>query len=373
MVDLNHLHILRPEVAENRVLATMPETPHTWQELRAWPRKLDAYVADNFPARPYFIGWINYARYRLGYSGTPQIVVGRSGWLFYDNGSHLDQARDSHPLKATERMNWVSTFAARIEALRPKNITYLVMSAPVKELIYPDKAPPWARKGKGDAEVLDTDARRVGYPNLIALRKALIQRRDLEPKVYPPFDTHWAGLGAYEAYLELVARLRALGYAIKPLPLSAFSRSEVRGSDLATMLGISSFVGEPFPRFENVPVEAGLKTTYLTDKTDWTATRIIDTGLEGKPSIQLTMDSFSSELFHFLYPHFSRIIVSHAQDGFYREDLISTYQPNIVLLEVIESGLRHVMSPPLRPSPAVQDSIERAFWRPADGASATRK
>jgi hypothetical protein len=127
------------------------------------------------------------------------------------------------------------------------------------------------------------------------------------------------------------------------------------------MLGISSFVGQTFPRFENTSLEAGLKTTYLTDKTDWTSPRIINTGLESKPSIQLTMDSFSSELFHFLYPHFSRIIVSHTQDGFFREDLISTYKPNIVLLEVIESGLRHVMSPPLRPSRAVQDNIERAF------------
>lgn len=363
MLAINHLPgLVRPELLENRTLAVLPAVPRDMADLRAYPKKIDAYVMDNFPARPYFISGLNYLRYKAGYSGTPRILVGRHGWLFYDDGSHLEQARDATPLSQKQRRAWVTTLAGRVEHLRSINAVYVVVSAPVKELIYPEKVPRWARLGHGDAELLEADARAVSYPNLLGLRSTLIRERQTHPDVYTPYESHWTGYGARAAYLALCSRLNQLGFAIEPTPASDFSFTDAHGKDLARMLGISSLIHPYFPRFQH-PVQANLKETYLRETGGPNRPHLIETGLTGKPTLQITMDSFGGELLNFLYPHFSRLIVSHPQDGFYREDLISSYHPDIVILEVVEFGLRHAMNPAAEPGPAGRDRIRDHFRR----------
>src|SRR5213075_515709 len=117
--------LVRPELGENRVLAGLPVFPNNAADLRAYPKKIDAYVIDNFPARPYFISALNYLRYKAGYSGTSRILVGSDGWLFYDDGSHLDQARDAAPLSAKQRQAWVTTLAGRVDQLRSMTTVYV--------------------------------------------------------------------------------------------------------------------------------------------------------------------------------------------------------------------------------------------------------
>ena len=54
----------------------------------------------------------------------------------------------------------------------------------------------------------------------------------------------------------------------------------------------------------------------------------------------------------------SRIILTHDQDGFWRPDMIEHFKPDIVLLEVIEPGLRVAMGEGPAPSPAAAARIE---------------
>jgi hypothetical protein len=70
----------------------------------------------------------------------------------------------------------------------------------------------------------------------------------------------------------------------------------------------------------------------------------MDTGALDRPSLLMTGDSFSNELLPFLLPHFSRVVFSHHQDGFFRDDLVTQFSPDVVLLEVFEPGVRHAMS-----------------------------
>jgi hypothetical protein len=126
------------------------------------------------------------------------------------------------------------------------------------------------------------------------------------------------------------------------------------------MLGISSLIHPYFPSFQR-PVQANLKTTYLSEIGGPYRPHLIETGLAGKPTLQITMDSFGGELLNFLYSHFSLVIVSHPQDGFYRADLISAYHPDVVILEVVEFGLRQAMSPTAEPGPAGRDRIRGHF------------
>jgi len=88
---------------------------------------------------------------------------------------------------------------------------------------------------------------------------------------------------------------------------------------------------------------------------------VIDTGELGKPTLMMTRDSFSNELLPMMYSHFSRIVLAHNQDGFWRADLIDRFKPDIVLLETIEPGLRVSMGEGPAPSAEAVARIDKVM------------
>src|SRR5206468_9812110 len=72
-----------PDIQENRKLAAAPDWPRRLEEVRAFRKAADAYVADHFPARPYLISALNRLRMLAGVGGSNRVIIGRQGWLFY--------------------------------------------------------------------------------------------------------------------------------------------------------------------------------------------------------------------------------------------------------------------------------------------------
>ncbi|MDZ4321591.1 MAG: hypothetical protein U1A07_22615, partial [Phenylobacterium sp.] len=91
-----------PDLRENRKLAPAPSWPRDPAALGTLRTELDAYVADHFPARAQLIALFNYARLPFGVSGSPRVIVGKHGWLFYDDGGHLGAARGDPPLATAD-------------------------------------------------------------------------------------------------------------------------------------------------------------------------------------------------------------------------------------------------------------------------------
>jgi len=340
-----------PVVVENRSLASVPALPRSVRDLERFRLELDSYVADHFPPRQYLIAGLNYLRYLSGFSGTRRVFVGEQGWLFYDNDSHFSQLRPS-TLTPPEATAWVEMLRSRSEFLANRGIPYLVVSAPVKERLYPDRLPDWLGNGgpSADADVLGAAAARVGVKAYVDLRPPLMQARANGVEIYSAFDTHWTGEGAYHAYVAIIEAMNAKGLPVRPHPRSHFSADRVARAqmpqDLAHMLGIASLVRQSYAQLvQSVPAPSP-KIQYLGVGADWTADRVVDTGARG-PVLMLTGDSFSTALLPLLNASFSRIVFSHHQNGFFREDLIDRFKPDLVLLEVIESGVRHTMQPPL--------------------------
>lgn len=336
----------RPELAENRVLASWPDWPRSLSEFGRFRVAVEAYTNDHFPSRVYLIGGLNYLRYLAGYSGTARVLVGKNGWLFYENGSHLALIRPSD-LPAAATHAWASEFKERRTHLQDSGIPYIVVAAPVKESIYPGLVPRPLRAmdaGPGDAallrETVDLPARR-GFVDLSApLRRA----RDSGTPVYSPLDTHWTGEGAYVAYRTVLAEIARQGVSVVAHPRSSFFAPPAETAvpqDMAYMLGIAAYARQDFPQLTG-NAAAHWNVHYLTPATDWTADRIIDTGSSG-PVLLLTGDSFCNVWMPLLAESFSRIVFSHHQNGFHRKDLIERFHPDVVLLEVIESGIRHAM------------------------------
>jgi hypothetical protein len=361
-----------PDLDENRRLADAPPLPHGFSDLAAFRKGADAYVADHFPPRALLIGGLNYLRLKLGDSGAKRVIVGRDGWLFYDNDSHMGAVSGASALTPAQTRSWLSGLAGRTEEMRRRGIAYLVFAAPDKEAVYPEHGPAWFTPDSNRTALrlsrlaAQAQAGQVIYPadELQAAARAGL-------KVYEPNETHWTGLGAYEGYVALMRRLQAMGLTGGPRPLADFAyvRHEMWQTprNLVLMLGVASFVPIDHPEIDDPASEKGLVTTYLTDQYDWTQPRVVDTGQAGKPVLLMTMDSFSNALLPLLYRDFSRIVLAHNQDGAWRQDLIDRFKPDIVVTEVVESGLRFVMSPSPDASAAALTRIDAAMAHPAEG------
>ena len=369
-----------PDVQENRVLAEKPAWPTGLHDFDPFRKAADAYVADHFPARPLLIGALNRLRMLAGVSGSSRVIVGRRGWLFYDDDTHLGAARGDPQMSGPETRAWLMNLAGRTEMLRARNIPYLLVSPPVKEVIYPQYGPPWFHGPSPNraAVVLPKLAQASGAGEVFYLYPPLAAATKAGEKTYSLHDTHWTGYGAYAGYAALMGQLHAMGLSEGPRPRSDFQAMDLQNGrgprDLALMLGVSSFVDLDFPHFDNPAGEAKITTTYLSPKTDWTAPQVVETGEAGKPTLLLTRDSFSNELLPFLYSHFSRIILAHNQDGFWRPDLIDRFKPDIVLSEVIEPGLRVGMGkapPPSAEAVARIDKVLATMGFARGGAQAT--
>lgn len=362
--------IPRPQILENRDLAPAPGVPRGLADLTTLPTRMDAYVADHVPARQHLIAALNYMRYRLGYSATEKVVVGRDGWLFYDDGRQSSR-QPVPPMGPVEAAAWVEAFAKRTASLQARGIAYVALVPPLKEALYPEVAPPRLLEDPRvrDAGILAPLARQAGLTNLLWLRPAMHRARAQEPRLYSPYDTHWTGLGAYLGYRELMAALVDEGVGA-PLPRGAFHTLDLPSSeqprDLALMSGIAGYIRQDYPQLEaRSPIRPQI--TYLTARQDWASDRVIETGSAGKPVLVVTGDSFTNELLPFLYPHFSRIVFAHNETLHYRPDLIEAYAPDVVLLLVHEPNLRlavYTGAADLVLAPGIRLAI------PGDGAAA---
>lgn len=337
----------KPTVVENRIPAQWPAATGLVRDFGAWRQAVDAWMADHFPARHHLVGGLNYLRYRLGYSGTARVIVGSEGWLFYDDGSHLSQVRPADIAEA-DIQAWVGELKARTELLGASGIPYLVLAAPVKESLYRERVPGYlSAPGPSTAQTLAGRARALGLNSYLDLHPTLQAAKAAGRPIYSAYDTHWTGEGAYLGYAAVVQALVGRGVPVQAQPRTAF-RAPVPGSlpvpqDLALMLGVASFVDQDYPMLVAADAPAP-RITWLTPARDWTADRVIDTGAAG-PVLLLTGDSFTNAWLPMLETSFSRIVFSHHQNGFFRPDLIERYRPDAVVLEVIESGLRHAMPP----------------------------
>ena len=59
----------------------------------------------------------------FGVSGSDRVIVGRDGWLFYDDDTHLGSARNTPPMSGAEVRDWLMTMAGRTEAARAAGAT----------------------------------------------------------------------------------------------------------------------------------------------------------------------------------------------------------------------------------------------------------
>jgi len=188
-----------------QALALFNQKP-TAANLRAYERDLEDSSQAARWARP----WAQYAQFAWFKDGGEKALLGREGWLFYKPGAqYLTQRPDSlrASSSAAEALAAIVSLRDQLEA---RGIGLLVVPAPNKESVYPDRL---TRRAEALAGVVCPETRRV----LGGLKAAGVEVVDLfelfakarkaraGASLYLAQDSHWSPAGARLA-AEAVAR-----------------------------------------------------------------------------------------------------------------------------------------------------------------------
>jgi hypothetical protein len=249
---------VRPAALEARRVATLPRLDADSLGEPATYAAIDRWLADRFPARNQAVGAhaaIDYGL--LGGSTTPNVVVGRDGWLF--TRTELEPVCTFTPDQVLAALDRVAA------ALSERGLDVRLIVPPDKHTIYPDEVVPGS--GLGDA---CTDDRRAAMQAGMAARPAhaielwarIAAERAAHPEtpLYFRQDTHWTPLGAVIATRALVEALAHGVWDETQMPVEGFASYN---TDLSRIMGLPA--KERIPRLVVRPGVDVERTTVSTN------------------------------------------------------------------------------------------------------------
>ena len=182
--------------------------------------------------------WLHFAQFRWLKDGAEKVVIGHSGWYFYKPGLNYMLARQEIQDRSNETNDPVAAIVHFRDQLAAHGIQLIVMPAPNKESIYPDRVTSRAESLRGIMA--------PGTKQLFArLREANVEVIDLftvfgevreqsasgsHNPLYLAQDTHWSPAGVALAAKSVARRLTELGwvqpgsveYAERPAPVQRY-------------------------------------------------------------------------------------------------------------------------------------------------------
>jgi hypothetical protein len=336
-------------LAEKRRLADMPEIAPDRKALAEWPSKFETFFNDRFGFRKRLIHWLSAVKvWGLGVSSSPDVTLGRHGWLFLA-GSSVDYYRAIRPFSPEQLGRWRDMLQSRHDWLASRGIRYLVVFGPNKDSIYPEFMSASLNRVSRETRLdqLQEYLRAHSTVDVLDLREPL-RRAKSGPPLYYPTDTHWNLLGGFIAYREILRALSAWFPKLQPLPRDAFReiRTIMPHGDLADMLGLGDQWAACYywllprsprpirrvnidPKFSEGIPEAWWGRPFATECD----------AAEG-PRALMFRDSFAEALIPFLSPHFRRIAFVIRYDSTsvfnFNKELIERERPKVVIQEMVE-------------------------------------
>ena len=222
----------RPQFLD--IFAHTPTAPN----LRAFEHQLEESSLWAGAVRPY----VQYAWFKLLGDAGEKVVMGREGWLFYKpDVRYLVEPLAPTPAGDDDPASAIVSFRDQLAA---RGIRLLVMPAPGKPAVYPDRL---TRRVEDGGSVHSHTQELMGRLRQSGVEVVdlfdLFQRLRGAPAGAPPWyllrDTHWSGRAARVAAEAVARRIRKLGW-IAPGGTSYTLRERrvLRRSDIARMIRV---------------------------------------------------------------------------------------------------------------------------------------
>jgi len=304
----------------------------------------------------------------LGVSATPdRVTIGKDDWLFLGNQS-------SKVLTQHRRLDWedrarvdvskaITFFVTLRNALADRNIPFMLLIAPDKHSIYPEKLPDWAQRRVRTPSRLNLIRKGLMQQQVVVIdpTEQLLQKKSNPQALYFPGGTHWNSVGGFYAFQEAADYLRTLLNIPETILNDKIKYYETPGDNtLYNWLEYPStyYIKDNQPWFNSVSRKQWLKKYWgQEDPEDVRITRklrvpygtapqrIVNTALDSESRLLLIRDSFGNfmapylhciikEVIHIRYSELSKSPVM---------DLVDTYQPDVLIYEIGEKFLRRRM------------------------------
>ena len=340
------LSIARPKrLFENRRLSAKPR--FQWGDPAGYLKKYEAYFNDNFGFRNTLLVHHNTIMVRnLKTSPLARIVVGKNGWFFLDREDRepgaIDYFRCLRPFSLPELEAWKTGLRQRHAWFSARGIVYLFIVVPNKDSIYPEFLPASIRRlgTQTRLEQLLSYLKKEPSIPIIDFRKELLLEKS-KSRLFPKTDSHWSPMGAYLAYVKIIAALSRHFPGLRPYPQHELYRVEKNyPGDLVKMLSLdrNAFL-EPMIRLRMKPDHvryASASRGKYGPGIDETVDRTPDAPW---PPLLMIHDSFQRRLRPFLSRHFRKVIyISDRKLPIYKE-LIDANQIKIVIDQRVERAL----------------------------------
>jgi hypothetical protein len=340
-----------PEMLGEKRLLAEPPVPGR-DPLRVIPEKFEAYYRDHFRFRNELIRGHNWIRYKL-FKGQSfgKVFFGEDDWLFLTKSGIFADYLGLGLLDQERLAAWTDMLGARRRMLEDRSIFYLLVIAPNKAVIYPEKLPEHicSRGGKTRMDQLVEHIGRTGAAEVLDVREALIQAKD-QGLLYFPQDTHWNDRGALVVYRQIFKSLGSRFDNVRPWSIKDFRIVTARReSDLATMLGLGKQLEMDYEKLVPLrPRRAVFRNERQPADYDWPT---------GKPLGELTIaenpaasgkalvfiDSFGArgQFRELLAEHFARtVFVSASPSNETLRAMAGAEKPDVVIDEVVERKLK---------------------------------
>jgi len=330
---------VRPVVNENR---------HKWEkpvfgvtDVSIYPSQYESYFNDRFGFRNILIRMNNRVKLSgFGVSGSPRVLAGRDGWLYYNSGHIIDDHKGVSIIGEDELECWYEALREKKDRLAARGIEYVFVIVPDKDTVYPEHLPD-GYGNPGRPTPLDRFMEYASKRNevtILDLRGTILAQKG-QGQLYKSTDTHWTGLGAYIGYLRVMDTVKG-----KLADVDVLTRKQVDvatkrepGGDLATMLGLQDCFEE------DLPYVVTNETSALTLSED-RIVKVTEIPGGGMPNAVMFHDSFGDLMMPLLSESFGTVRYVHGPWVGTTDinSIIAETRPDVVIEELVERNIRDI-------------------------------
>ncbi len=300
-------------------------------------------LEENFYKKNLFIEYYNRLRIKLGDHVFPTVLIGEDGWMEYILENNLDDFQNVKNFTPQSLSDTAQAINACHKFALKNNIIFLMVIAPNKSSIYPEKLPEAVQPLNSLSKIdqLNNYLRDNNIPEVLDLRPVLRKARK-NGDVYYLTDTHWNGYGAYVAYEAIITHLSRIYPALEePYSLKFFRiRKDNRDVTLGTAKQIqANYINEPLliptRKLDDIVSVIDFPDTKDYHKLSW----IPDSDL---PTLMLFHDSFGNlYLNDMLSVNFAKVHYFHrvSSEKYLNPKTIKLFSPDIIIYQVVERYL----------------------------------
>ena len=287
--------------------------------------------------RNLLISEANFLRIKIGDRILPVALFGKDGWVDYTGDGNIDDFQNLKPFPNKKKL--LRRLQTTYQYFESQDIRFLIVVAPNKATIYPDKLPQQIKSlpTKSRLDQLITLLKVHKLPILVDLRSSLRAAREKQDVYFKENNTHWNGYGAFVAYTTIINALRGSHPELKP-----YKTADLKLVPADPGIGLPDYYFAPknpfvltlHPGSENDPNQIlGAQYGYHQFSS-----------IPGSklPTLLMFHDSFGAYFLNdYLSMNFGQSHFVHVRDTpqYLNPEAIEQLKPDVIIIEIVERDL----------------------------------